>query len=59
MLIANQVGEDVGFGDCDNQVYFLNRAPDADYITEDAWQKMNKSAIALKLCQKMSDFFRE
>ena len=58
MLIANQVGESQGFGDCANQVYFLRYDIDDDKIIEEAWDRMEKSAIALKLSQRMSDFFR-
>ncbi len=56
MMLANQVGNDTGFGVNNNQIYFLEKDSQENIISEQ-WTSMSKEKIAETLCQKIIKFF--
>ena len=56
-LVANQVGEGIGFDQDENQVSLLRYGPDKRVIAS-AWPMQSKQEIARRLVQEISIFLK-
>ena len=52
-IIANEVGEKIGFGDVKNKISFIQEN------SLENWPSMNKSQIAKKITKKIVNFFKK